>query len=66
MQKVEKASRKSRKRKTATYKEDEISHSSDLDSSTDEEAEVRVLCCVHPKGAGLRLCAVYSCASCFS
>lgn len=39
-QKVEKASRKSRKRKTASYKEDDISHSSDLDSSTDEEAEV--------------------------
>lgn len=39
-QKVEKASRKSRKRKTASYKEEEISHSSDLDSSTDEEAAV--------------------------
>jgi hypothetical protein len=51
MQKVEKASRKSRKRKTATYKEDEISHSSDLDSSTDEEAEVRFLCCTHPNDA---------------
>jgi hypothetical protein len=40
MQRIAKASRKSRKRKTATYKEEEISHSSDLDSSTDEEAEV--------------------------
>jgi hypothetical protein len=39
-QKVEKASRKSRKRKTASYKEEEISHSSDLDSSTDEETAV--------------------------
>lgn len=39
-QKVEKASRKSRKRKTTSYKEEDISHSSDLDSSTDEEAEV--------------------------
>jgi hypothetical protein len=47
MQKVEKASRKSRKRKTATYKEDEISHSSDLDSSTDEEAEVCSFWCIH-------------------
>ena len=40
LQKIEKASRKSRKRKTATYKEEEISHSSDLDSTTDDEAEV--------------------------
>ena len=40
LQKIEKASRKSRKRKTATYKEEDISHSSDLDSSTEEEAEV--------------------------
>jgi len=38
MEAVAKSSRKSRKRKSGmTYKEDNISHSSDIDSSTDEE-----------------------------
>eukprot|EP00961_Rhodomonas_salina_P176763 2382758-Rhodomonas_salina.10 len=50
---VEKASRKSRKRKTATYKEDNVSHSSDLDSTTDEEAAL--VPALHPLGLLSRL-----------